>query len=157
MSFFQRLKTRGSEQQGKRLCSEFTDDLGYSMAHKFSFVLLILGNDKERFLDRVERSVKDFVAIQSLFDCLTIVEIRRDNSRLYFGISRTYNYMIRLVCFIMYRLGLREHPRYGESTLDSWLTDPVIKTVARDYESLFERNQEVIVQGMVRTLLEDTT
>jgi hypothetical protein len=127
------------------------------MAHKFSFVLLVLGDDKERFLDGVERSVKDLVAIQSLFDCLTIVEIRRDNSRLYFGISQTYNYMIRLVYFIIYRLGSREHPRYGESTLDSWLTDPVIKMVAREYESLFERNQEVIVQSMARTLLENTT
>jgi hypothetical protein len=109
--------------------------------------LLIDGMESRKgdFLHGIEQSIVNYVKAQSIGRCLTIVE--RDGNG---GIHSTYafnlanhEYLKRLASF------MRRQPHNGY-TLDSALTDPIVKVVSQQFEALFAGEGGLIAEIILR-------
>lgn len=110
--------------------------------------LTVKFNDKkDDFLIDVQSAVKGYISNQGA-GCLTLVERKRNGGTERWALSAHPGYALRLIAFCRGK-------KYKGNEIDSGLTAPMIGIVTRQFEKLYETNDEEIAQAIMTYIIQD--
>jgi hypothetical protein len=104
------------------------------------------GDKKESFLSDVRHAVTGYISSQGS-SCLTLIE-RKSNGPEVWSLSPHPGYALRLIAFCT-------ESKYDGHVIDSGLTEPVIGIVTRQFEMLYQSNDEIISKAILNYIMED--
>ena len=113
-------------------------------------IVNILGNKKHSVVDSIENSIDLHISSRSWQDCLTIV-LRDSNGSVrstWYPSEITDGYTPRFIAFLRKK-------KYNGYTVDSVLTDDVVKLVADKFSSFYKDNSDCISKPLLDQLLKD--
>jgi hypothetical protein len=101
---------------------------------------------KEGFLSDVRNAVTRYISNQGA-DCLTLIERKRSGNKTW-RLSAHPGYALRLIAFC-------RGAKYDGNPIDSGLTEPVIGVVTKQFELLYQSNDEEIARAIMHYILQD--
>ena len=113
-------------------------------------IVKLLGDKKQAFLNDVEKSIDSYLSSKSWKDCLTIV-LRRSDGSIYstWYPSEVMNgYTPRFIAFLRKK-------KYNGYTVDSYLTDAIVKLVTDKFSKFYKDNTQNISKPILNQLLKD--
>lgn len=105
-------------------------------------------NDKKYdFLSDVRSAVTGYISNQGA-GCLTLVEKKRNGEKNVWKLSPHPGYALRLIAFC-------RGAKYDGNEIDSGLTEPIIGIVSRQFERLYQTNDEEIAKAILEFIVQD--
>jgi len=107
----------------------------------------LLGDRKGPFIAAVQQKIDSAIAASSVADCLTMIE-RRPAGDLVRRPEATIDYIRCLAAFC-------SNKSPSDSSLDSGLSDPVVRIVVKEFEQFYDVNSDRVASLLTRILTED--
>lgn len=102
---------------------------------------------KTNFLTDVRSAVNGYISSQGT-GCLTLIEKKRNGTKEKWELSPHPGYALRLIAFCRGK-------KYEGNEIDSGLTEPVIGIVTRQFEHLYQANDEEIAKTIMSFIIQN--